>query len=382
MPSELDVIRQQQAAFARFTTRALSETNLDALLLDACIRARAGLHASHAKLLEYLPAEDKLLLRSGVGWKPGYVGVYRAPADVDSAIGCAFNLAEPVPVHDYEDHKRLRWPDILREHGCVSSLNVPVRGESGIFGVLEVDHQEVRQYSSDDINFLMALGNTVARAVELHRVQQAKDRALADKDLLMREMNHRIKNNLSLVAAMLSLQSKRFAHSEMRREFEDAISRVSTLAHVHDRIQKHMIGDSDAASYFADLCGMLRSLTPKNVQLTCTANGTLPSDNVETLALLVNELVTNACKYAFPGGRAGKVDVSFSGSGEDWRLVVRDDGVGLPANFDAHGSGSFGMTLIRTLANQLNASVDYASEAGTMAEVVSAFHTDDLASDD
>ena len=92
MPSELENLRLQLAGFARFTTRALVESNLDALLLDACIRARAATRVSHAKVLEYLPAEDRLLLRAGIGWKPGYVGVYTAPADMDTAIGYAFNL--------------------------------------------------------------------------------------------------------------------------------------------------------------------------------------------------------------------------------------------------------------------------------------------------
>ena len=169
MPSELENLRLQLAGFARFTTRALVESNLDALLLDACIRARAATRVSHAKVLEYLPAEDRLLLRAGIGWKPGYVGVYTAPADMDTAIGYAFNLCEPVPVSDYQTQSQFGWPDILKDHGCVSSVNVPLRGETGVFGVLEVDHREVRHYTTDDLHFLTALGNTVARAVELNR---------------------------------------------------------------------------------------------------------------------------------------------------------------------------------------------------------------------
>jgi hypothetical protein len=75
--SEEQSLRRQLAAFAEFTSRSLGERNLDALMLDACIRARAGLGMTHAKLLEYLPERDRLLLRSGVGWKPGYVANMR-----------------------------------------------------------------------------------------------------------------------------------------------------------------------------------------------------------------------------------------------------------------------------------------------------------------
>jgi two-component sensor histidine kinase len=174
---------------------------------------------------------------------------------------------------------------------------------------------------------------------------------------------------------MLSLQSRRFSNPEVRREFEDAIGRVSTLAHVHDRMQRHTLGGSDAASYFADLCVMLRSLVPKSAFLICEGRGRLPDDHVESLTLLVNELVTNASKYAFVGEQTGEIRVSFDGSGAGWKLTVCDNGAGLPAGFDLQHATTFGATLIRTLAGQLNASVAYTSNAGTSVEVTSAFHT-------
>lgn len=371
MPSALDQVRRQLAAFARFTARALVENDLEALLLDACIRARAGLSASHAKLLEYLPNEDKLLLRSGVGWKPGYVGVYRAPVDLRSGIGYAFNMGESVAICDYEAQSAYDWPELLKEHGCKSSLNVPLRGETGVFGVLEVDHREVRDYSDDDVHFLRGLANTVARAIELHRIQQAKDRALAANELLMQEMNHRIKNNLSIVASVLSLQARRLADPVMRREFDDAISRVLTLAHIHDRMHRQSSGARDASAFFNDFCSLLGALVPKNVVLKCRATGTLPDENLEALSLMVNEIVTNACKYAFPNDKAGTIEITYDSTPTGWLLRIHDDGIGLPAGFDAQGAKSFGIVLIRTFAAQLNASIQYASNGGTRVDIIS-----------
>ena len=113
-------------------------------MTDACVRARSGLNVTHAKLLEYLPDRDRLLLRAGVGWKPGYVGQYEVPPDLDTPIGHAFSLSEPVPIADYADEKTIQYPQILKDHGCVASLNVPVRTDSGMFGVLEVDHTSAR----------------------------------------------------------------------------------------------------------------------------------------------------------------------------------------------------------------------------------------------
>jgi hypothetical protein len=100
-PNEREAaLRRQLTAFAQFTTRSLGESNLDALMTDACLRARAGVDVTHAKLLEYLPSRDRLILRAGVGWKDGFVGQYEVPPDVDTPIGHALALSESVPVSD------------------------------------------------------------------------------------------------------------------------------------------------------------------------------------------------------------------------------------------------------------------------------------------
>jgi GAF domain-containing protein len=209
-------LRRQLTAFAQFTTRSLGESDLDALMTYACLRARAGVDVTHAKLLEYLPSRDRLILRAGVGWKDGYVGQYEIPPDLDTPIGHALALSEPVPVSDYGNQTKYRYPAILRDHGCVSSVNVPVQTDSGSFGVLEIDHTCARTYSADDIYFLTGLGNTIAQAVELKRALRSMAAAVDAKQLLVQEMNHRIKNNLSLVGAMLSLQARRFPDASMR----------------------------------------------------------------------------------------------------------------------------------------------------------------------
>ena len=88
-------LRRQLSAFSQFTTRSLSESRIDALMLDACIRARAGMDTSHAKLMEYLPDRDRLLLRAGIGWQEGYVNQYEVPPAVNTPIGhasCCRNL--------------------------------------------------------------------------------------------------------------------------------------------------------------------------------------------------------------------------------------------------------------------------------------------------
>lgn len=366
-----DSLRRQLTAFAQFTTRSLAESDIDALMLDACLRARAGLGMTHAKLLEYMPDRDRLLMRSGVGWKEGYVGRYEVAPDIDTPIGHAFALSEPVAVSDYRAGSGYRYPAILEEHGCIASLNVPLPTDTGNFGVLEVDQTTPRGFSSDDIYFLTGLGNTIARALELQRALQAMEAAVEQKQLLIREMNHRIKNNLSLVAAMLQLQARRSAEPAVREGLVSAVTRINNMALVHDRLQlfSSSISSVSAASLFQELCDMLRTLLPPGVTLVSRCSGSIPGDSVESLTLIANELITNAAKHAFKGRPSGEITLGYREEGAGWRLCVHDNGAGL-APAPSAAAPAFGRQLIETLAARLNAEVRQVSDGGTKVDVV------------
>jgi two-component sensor histidine kinase len=370
-------LRQQLTAFAQFTTRSLGESNIDSLMMDARLRSRAGLNMSHAKLMEYLPERDRLILRAGVGWKEGYVGQYEVTPDLDTPIGHAFVFAEPVPISDYRSDENYHYPSILIDHGCVASLNVPLRTDRGNFGVLEVDHISSRPFSADDIYFLTGLGNTVARSVELRRAVESMQAALDEKQLLVREMNHRIKNNLSLVGAMLSLQARRFPEASVREELGNAVARINNLALVHDRLQlfTSSVTKVDAASHFQDLCYMLRSLLPAGVTLSARCSGSIAGDCVESLTLIANELVTNAAKYAFSGRHTGQIVIGYREEGAGWRLWVHDNGCGLPPDHDSITRKSFGRQLIATLVARINAELVYSSDEGAKVDVICGVRT-------
>jgi two-component sensor histidine kinase len=184
-------------------------------------------------------------------------------------------------------------------------------------------------------------------------------------------MNHRIKNNLSLVGAMLALQARRFTDAAMREELGKAVSRINNLSLVHDRLQAFATGASrmDAAAHFQQLCDMLRSLVPAGATLSARCSGTLPGDCVESLTLIANELVTNAAKYAFGGRERGEIILGYREEGAGWRLWVEDDGVGLPADHEERSKNSFGRMLIATLASRVNADVIYRGSKGTRVDV-------------
>lgn len=362
-------LRRQLTAFAQFTSRSLSNVDLDALMLDACLRARAGINMTHAKLLEYIPGRDQLIMRAGVGWKQGYVGRYAVSPELDTPIGHAFSLSEPVLISDYTQNAQYRYPALLREHHCVSSVNVPVRTDEGIFGVLEVDDISPRGFTADDVYFLTGLGNTLAHAIHLRRSLDALNRALEEKQMFAREMNHRIKNNLGLVSSVLSLHSRRIPDPAVRSELQNAIQRINNLSLVHDRLQMfgQMDAQIDAHPHFEDLAAMLRSMLPPGVQLTTDTSGCIPGDCIESLTMIANELVTNAAKYAFDGRDQGEIVIGFKQEGPGWRFWVEDNGIGMPLKEDA--KPSFGTQLIGALVTRINASLHRISANGTRVEI-------------
>jgi two-component sensor histidine kinase len=183
---------------------------------------------------------------------------------------------------------------------------------------------------------------------------QAKER--------LNELNHRVKNNLTLVAGMLALQA-RSASPETRLALEQAAARVHTISEVHNLLHKASSIDSVSLDqYLQDLCRKLeRSLAGDGVSIHLEADRLDVSiEQAVELGVIVNELLTNAIKYAYPRGAKGEIKVtSHAGEGR-LELAVRDSGPGIPAN----SSGGLGMKLVRSIVRQNGGEVSIRSRDG------------------
>jgi PAS domain S-box-containing protein len=204
---------------------------------------------------------------------------------------------------------------------------------------------------------------------ERKRIEEERNAALAKHQLLLRELNHRVKNHLTMITAMLSLKAARQPEPAVRHEFEKAIQRIHTLAELHNRLYRDEGFEAiDMAAYLADVCGGLRGavLTNRRVELDCvSATLQLSVDQAVPIGLIVSELATNAIKYAFPNGRAGKVTVRLDIDGADGHamLSVIDDGVGLEAT--GNGEGGIGVGMVRGLAEQIGGTLYVTGDNGT-----------------
>lgn len=212
---------------------------------------------------------------------------------------------------------------------------------------------------------VIAVAEGFRRAHEHNRRERAA--RLAEHELLLRELNHRVKNNFQMVASLLEMQRRRAEDPATSTALEETLRRVRSMAEAqtalyHDPTEVQAV---DAQGYLKELCASLADslLLTGDVRLECDAESALISrDRAVAVGMVVNELVTNAAKYAFPGGRTGVVRVRFEKAETGWRLTVSDDGVGTKPNAPKTGLGK---RLIEAFARQAGGSISAGAGEGT-----------------
>jgi PAS domain S-box-containing protein len=185
--------------------------------------------------------------------------------------------------------------------------------------------------------------------------------ALREKEVLLKEVHHRIKNNLQVVSSLLNLQAAQSTDEQVRAMFEASQNRVRSIALMHELLyQVKDLAHIDFGGYLRALVdGLFRSLAREGITWSLTADDTLLSlDHATPCGLLVNELVTNALKHAFPAGHSGEIAIRLARTGELVELEISDDGVGLPADVDVNAGATLGLDLVFTIAGQLGADVE------------------------
>lgn len=347
---QLSLRLQQQELVAAFGMFALRSSELAGVLDQACEIAARGLRTQFAKVLEFRPATQDFLLCNGVGWHEGVVGRATLGADMASPAGFALQTKMPVVSNHLASESRFRTPKVLAEHGIQRAINVIVEREGGLpFGVLEADSSDRWQFTVHDLSFMQALANVLSAAIARHHQHAAQEALLRQKDVLMQEIHHRVKNNLQLVHTMLHLQARGLADGEGRSHLQDAATRIMSIAAVHRRLHEEgAIERVDLAAYLGGLLADIgASLTPDaDRPITLDADDMeLPSEHVTPVGLIAVEMVTNALKY---GTGPIVVRVRKTTGGVD--ITVEDDGNGFPTDFNPGSRASLGMRLIAALA--------------------------------
>lgn len=211
---------------------------------------------------------------------------------------------------------------------------------------------------------------------ERKKVEEQIQKSLKEKETLIREVHHRVKNNMQVITSLLKLQAQKIQDKELRKPFEESEQRIRAMALVHERLyQKEDLSGINFSDYIHHIIRELKAVYSIDVRKIAVKINVedivLEVDSAIPCGLIINELITNCFKYAFPGDRTGEVVVSFTKEGNTYRLSIRDNGVGLPAGFDYRQTSTLGMEIVNVLTKQLLGTLNVRSDGGT--EVFIAF---------
>jgi PAS domain S-box-containing protein len=197
--------------------------------------------------------------------------------------------------------------------------------------------------------------------------------SLREKEVLLKEIHHRVKNNMQVVSSLLNLQADRLQAPASLEVLRESQNRIKSMALIHEKLyQSKDMARVDFADYVRDLTTHLfrayrRNAKAVTLQVNVSQDVRLGIDTAIPCGLIVNELVSNALKYAFPDGCAGEVRVELArNGGEGFALTVSDNGVGFPPDVDPRKTNSLGLKLVATLTDQLEGSVELDRSAGTL----------------
>jgi PAS domain S-box-containing protein len=299
--SELRLRAIQQEAVARLGERALTENDLQKFCDGAVATVAQVLDVELVKILELIPGDAELLLRSGIGWRPELIGVAHVSTGRETHAGFTLASGRPIILEDLSSEKRFTGSPLLHRNAIVSGISVPIAGRDGrAYGVLTAHSRTLRKFSEHDVSFVTAAASVVAGAIA--RLQS--DRR---QELMIRELRHRSGNLFAQLLAMFSQTAKTSKNiPELAAKYQ---ARVLALAAAHRLITE---GGWKSAS-LAELLNTL--LGPYLDRLSLSGSSVfLEPDVTFGLSTAVHELATNALQHGSLSGRSGRVEVTWFAS--------------------------------------------------------------------
>ncbi len=236
---------------------------------------------------------------------------------------------------------------------------------------------------SDELGMLAGSFNEMSRKIrnskdelekKINEVEEKNyllETSLKEKEILLKEVHHRVKNNLQIISSLLNLQSGSTDNPEIKETFKSSQLRIRSIALIHEKLYKSKnLSRINLEEYINELVIYLLNLyntrsTKIRTNLKIDAVTAEISTTI-TLGLIISELVTNTIKYAFPDDRAGEIIISLNNLKDDnYLLIIKDNGIGMPENIDVENALSLGLSIVKTLLSQIQGEAEYIRADGT-----------------
>jgi PAS domain S-box-containing protein len=251
-------------------------------------------------------------------------------------------------------------------------LGVPLNIDGRTIGVLVVQtYTEGVRYGEEEKNILKFVSDQVAMTIHRKRAEAQIKAQLQEKDVLLKEVHHRVKNNMQVISSLLNLQSRRVKDPSVFEMFKESQRRIRSMALIHERLyQSSDLSRIEFSEYISNLATHLfhsYQVDASRIRLKLeTEKVHLNINTAIPCGLIVNELVSNALKHAFPDGRNGQLEIDLKQvPGDGYVLQVIDDGVGFPEGLDFRKTETLGMQIISTLVEQIDGRLELNREKGS-----------------
>lgn len=259
-------------------------------------------------------------------------------------------------------------PDVIGDQHAV--LCAPLTTVRGPLGALCVFSSQRHMLNAHQLQLVVTFANVAAIAMENARLFEQTRQGLRTKEVLLREMHHRVKNNLQQVASILNMQRRRAKMPEVEQVLMESVDRIQGIAATHDLLSNTQLGMAPVDEIARKIVGILRgNIVPPHLTVRFRIGAApflVPSEQATTLAIILNELISNAIEHGFENRERGEIRISGVQDDGHLRLRVADDGQGLPEGFDLQTADGLGMQLVRGLVqSNLRGSVDIFSTAGS-----------------
>ncbi len=239
-----------------------------------------------------------------------------------------------------------------------------------IMSYARLDFSKKTSFKGDDALDAIGAGvNMLGEELETSTI------SLKEKEQLLKEIHHRVKNNLQIVSSLLSLQTDNIFDKKYLELIAESRNRINSMALVHEMLYSSKdLSKIEIGEYIDRLCRSVHQSFSKpksNIKFKFNVEKELffDIDYMIPIGLILNEIVSNSFKYAFSVNK-GQITVELSRSGKDYKLIVKDDGVGLPKEFDVEKDGNLGIQLIHMLSEQLDGKVNVTIKNGTSYQII------------
>jgi len=362
----------QEQALSRVLQAIRQSLDLDIIFTTATAEVAQLVQADRAAVVRYLPERQC--------WKR--IAEYRHTLDIPDTLGTEIPDQGNPLAKQLKQFKVVQIDNSDRLDDAVnpefarmfpgSWLLVPLIVDQIVWGSFSMSRSHrTSPWTDEQANLVQTIAAQLAIAIqqaqafeqaqtELVERQQAEAHlraALAEKEVLLKEIHHRVKNNLQIVSGLLQLQAQNFTDLSIVNALRESQNRVEAMSLIHKKLYTSKdLGQVDVADYINSLASSLLTtyqISPGMVELQVDVESvTLSLDQAIPCGLIINELVSNALKYAFPHSQPGKIYISLSQMGDELVLTIGDNGIGLPENVDWLGHQSLGLSLVYALATE------------------------------